>query len=165
MPHDTVARQKETYIWCELQILICWSNASPRSYIWFLIHRRFRIAFFLPVYFERVSSYWRRLFWKGATCCECAEVWRAGNRNKDYRQHPAANDYVACRVLHLRCFYHSKENSNTKWPVHRFCVYVIHHRIRTWCISYFNSACMLLFFILPFLSRVAKTSSFAGAVS
>ena len=40
------------------------------------------------------------------------------------------------------------------------CVCSIHHPIRTWCVySYFNSACMLLFLILPFLIWVTKTSS------
>ena len=57
----------------------------PLSYVRFLVHRRFRIVLLLHVYFERVFSYWRRLFWKGALCFECAEVRGAGSRNEGCR--------------------------------------------------------------------------------
>ena len=93
----------------------------------FLIRRRFRIAFFSHVYFERIFSYWRRLFWKGAPCFKCAEVQGSGRRNEGCHQQPPATDCVNCRVVHLRCFYHTKEkNSSTKWPIHIFlCAYLL----------------------------------------
>ena len=43
-----------------------------------------------------------------------------------------------------------------------FCAYIIcftYHPIRTWCISYFKSAFVLLFLVFPFLIWITKTSS------
>ena len=62
---------------------------------------------FLHVCFERVCSYWRWPFWKGAPCFECAEVQGAGSRNEYSRQQPRATE-------HLRYLYHTKEKKVTK---------------------------------------------------
>ena len=89
------------------------------------IRRRFRIALFLHVHYERVVSCWPRLFWKGAPCFECAEVQGPGSRNEDCRRQPPPTDYVTCRVVHLRCFYHTNEkNTNTKKPIHIYVLWL-----------------------------------------
>ena len=41
-------------------------------------------------------------------------------------------------------------------------MFFIYHPICTWFISYFKSACILLFLVLPFLIWVAKTSSLSS---
>ena len=59
----------------------------------------FKIAFFLHIYFKRVFSYWRRLFWKGTPCFERAEVQGPCSRNENSRQQPPPTDYLL-RSLH-----------------------------------------------------------------
>ena len=75
--------------------------------------RRFQIAFFLHVYFERVVSYRRQLFWTGTPCLEFAEVQCAGSRNEDCRQQGPAIEYVrqSAPPIFVRCFYHTTEKS------------------------------------------------------
>ena len=71
-------------------------HKKPPKYIsiFSTIHWRFRIAFFLHVYFERVFSYRWRLFWMGAPCFQCAEVQGPGGRSEYCRQLPPPTDYV-----------------------------------------------------------------------
>ena len=105
------------------------------------------------------------VFWKGVSPASNAPRFGvlAAETKTATSSHEQPITYVACRVLHLqRFFYHTKEkNSNTKRPIHIFCVYFIHHhQIRTWCVSYFISACcMLLLHVWPFLLWVSKTIS------
>ena len=81
---------RNTYL-SEPQTLSCWPNAWPLSKIRSLFRPRFRIAFILHVYFERVFSYWRRLFWRVPPASNAPSP---GSRNEDCRQQSPATDYV-----------------------------------------------------------------------
>ena len=59
-----------------------------------------------------------------------------------------------------------KKNSYTRRPFHIFCVYFIHHQIRTSCISYFNSACISFLLVWPFSCLGSQNDlTFVGAIS
>ena len=105
---------------------MCWSNARSFFCIRFLIHRRFRIAFFLLVHFERVFSCWRRLFWKGAACFECAEVHgaRAAVPKTAAGSHQQPTAYVAeCSTFDASIIQNGRPCSNTRCPIHISYVY------------------------------------------
>ena len=159
-------------IWSERQTLIFWSKARPLSYVRFLIHRRFRIAFFLHVYlyFEREFLYWRRLFWKGAPLLRMRRgvgCWQPKRRlppaatSNQLRITEVYDSLQSAPASMLQSFKGRIERKSVANPRILCVLHFIHDPIRTWCISCFNSTCMLLFLVLPFLIRVAQTSSFS----
>ena len=85
--------------------IITWSNARPLSYIRFLMHRRFLIAYFSHVFFERVclidGGCSERVFYAGiAPRCGLQHPKRR-RQTSGHQQHALQN--VVCRVVHLRC--------------------------------------------------------------
>ena len=139
-----------------------WSNAGSLSYIRF-IHRRLRIflarTLRTSIFLLNYGGYSERV--PTASNAPRCGMLAAETKTAASSQQPPATDCVACReeCSTFDASIIQRKISTTKWSIHIFCMCFIHHPIRTWCISCFNSACVLLFLILPSLVWVAKTSS------
>ena len=146
-------------MWSEPQVLTCWSNARALSHIRFLIHRSFRIAFFLHVirtsneYFLFDREYYERV--SPASNAPRCGVLAAETKTAASSQRPPTTQLAECSTFDASIM----RSGQSIYIL--CCVFSIHHPIRTGRISYFKSACVLIF---SYLGRQSELT-FVGTIS